>query len=221
MWGRMIIRSLSGKTIIKTQDKTLRRTLEYCAAKGIDLSGADLRKARLAMANLDGLKMQGGSLWGADLTGADIGFADLRQCDMRCAELKDTCLAQSDLSKADLRGAYFCGTLVEDAVFDGAVVSCPSFWSCDLRQARSMEDLSFLHLGERRIKIKQAPVVIRGLGQDLVLHSRHCAWGKGLYPAGFLPRETQTALRALMADLERMVSRNAKTPIPKSARRDG
>lgn len=217
MWGRMIIKSLSGKTIIETQDKTLKRTLEYCALKGVDLSGADLRKARLSLANLDGLKAQSASFWGADFTGTDMGFADLQGCDLRCTELKDTCLAHTDLSGADLRGAYFSGTIIEECILNRAIISCPSFWSCDVQNAASLKGLSFIHLGERVIRIEQAPVLIKGFTHDIVLHKEWCMWGKDLYPNDFLPREMQNALLKLKADIERVVSRNAKPPIPKRA----
>lgn len=177
----MIIRSINGDNIIETGHKTMRAALEYCALEGIDLSGADLRKARCTRASLDGLIARDACLWGADFTAADIGLADLRGADLRRANFKDACLAESDLSEADLQGAYFAGTIIDGAKLDGTILSCPSFWSCDLQSAGSYDGLVYNHLGERHIVIDRGPLVIQGMGKRLVLSQDFCLWGNDLF----------------------------------------
>ena len=216
---KMIIKSISGKTIIKTDDRTVRQTLEWCAQEGIDLSGADLRKARLSHASLDGMMAQGACLWGADLTGSDIAFADLQDADLRCTTLKDTCLVESDLSRADLQGAYFCGTMVEDAWLDGAVLSCPSFWDCDLHNVGSMRGLVYNHLGETKLILSSLPFVLKGFYKQLVLLDGHCLWGADLYEAGALPLDAHRSLFEAKVALEKTMRGDHSQPAKKPDRK--
>ncbi len=177
----MLLKSLSGKTLVETSHKTVRSTLEDAVARGIDLSFIDLRQARLSNASLDTIKARGASFWGADLQGADMGLADLRGCDMRCSDLKDTCLAESDLSGTNLQGAYFQGTILEGAMLDNVEVSCPSFWSCYLKDSRSFKNLVFHHKGEERIVIEAVPIVIDGLERRIIMLKDDLIVGEMLY----------------------------------------
>lgn len=204
----MIIRDTEGRPLVKTDHKTIRQTLEWCVAEGVYLPGADLRKAKLSQACLDGLQARGCSLWGADLSGADIGYSDLRHADLRCAMFKDTCLVQSDLSAADLRGAYFSCTLLDEARLDGATVSCPSFWDCDLQNLRSMMGLVYSHLGEDSVTLSTFPVVIKGFSKRLVMFETHGLWGNDLCAAGEWPQEAERALFSAKTIAERVMRRN-------------
>lgn len=215
----MIVKSVTGKILVETGHKSMRQTLEWCAREGVDLSGADLRKAKLSHASLDGLMVRDACLWGVDLTSSDIGFSDIREADLRCAMLKDTCLAESDLTGADLRGAYFSSTILDDARFDRALVSCPSFWDCDLQNMRSMEALVYSHLGEESLTPSAFPVVVKGLSRRLVLLGSHGIWGNELYKAGDWPLEAQRALFKAKALIEKTMSgchsQSAKKPMRK------
>jgi len=215
----MIIKSISGDTIVKTKHRTIRQTLEWCTDKGIDLSGADLRKARLSFAALDGLMAQRACFWGADFTGADIGFADLSHSDMRCANLKDVCLAESDLSQADLQGAYFCSTMMEQTRLENIILSCPSFWDCDLQGVAAFKNIVFNHLGETSIALSSLPLVVKGFIKRLVIMNDYCLWGSDLYELGSLPPDVQKALFDTKMGMERAMrgdySRSAIKPIPK------
>lgn len=215
----MIIKSVSGRSIVDTQHKTMRQTLEWCADKGLDLSGADLRQARLSFAALDGLIAQGACFWGADFTGADIGFADFSHADMRCVNLKDTCLAESDLSHANLQGAYFSSTILENACLENAILSCPSFWDCDLQGIAGFSGVIFNHFGETALTLSSLPLVVKGFYKRLVLMNNHCLWGNDLYESGNLPLDAQRALFDAKICLERVMrgnySRTATKPIQK------
>ncbi len=199
----MIIKSVKGKTLVKTDHKTIRQTLEWCAQEGVDLTRADLRKAKLSHASLDGLQARGACLWGADLTNADIGFSDLRQADLRCGMFKDTCFAESDLSQADLQGGYFSGTIVDGTRLDRAIVSCPSFWDCDLQNCCSIEGLVYNHLGERPLTLSSYPLVIKGFPKRLVLIGGYGLWGNDLYCAGDWPVDAERFLFSAKITLER------------------
>lgn len=221
----MIIRTITKKTIIETSHRTIRGTLEYCAEQGINLARADLRKARLCHSSLDGLQARGACFWGADFTGADIGFADLRNADLRRASLKDACLAETDLSAANLQGAYFSGTLVEGALLAGAVVSCPSFWDCDLEAAGKIDGLVYNHLGETEIRLSAPPLIVRGLQKRLVLANGFCFWGGTAYPAAAIPVEAARALFTAKTAIEKSMRaamlQSAKKPMPKIDARKG
>lgn len=219
MGFKMIIKCLSGDILVETQHKGARQTLEWCAENDVDLSGADLRKAKLSHAALDGLRARNACFWGADLTGSDVGFSDLSGADLRCAALKDTCFAQSILCGADLQGAYFSATILEGASLDGAIVSCPSFWDCDLRSAHSIEGLVYNHLGEHVLPISSHPIVVRGFCRRLVLLGGNGLWGNDLHSAGDWPPDAQQALFAARTALEKTargdILQSAKKPIRK------
>lgn len=199
----MIIKTISNATIIETSHRTMRGTLEYCAAHGINLARADLRKARLCHASLDGLEARGASFWGADFTGTDMGFADLRGADLRRASFKDACLAETDLSGADLQGAYFAGTILEGASLAGAAVSCPTIWDCDLEAASSIKGLVYNHLGETAIALTAPPLIVRGLRKRLVLAGGFCFWGGDAYPVAGIPDDVTRALFTAKTAIER------------------
>ena len=224
MWEIMIIKSLDGTEIIETNHKTMRAALEYCAEEGIDVAHVDLRKARLSHASLDGLMARGACLWGADFTGADIGFSDLRGADMRCSNLKDACFVESDLSGADLQGAYFSGTIVEAANLDHIIVSCPSFWDCDLQSA-TFKEMTYNHLGEREITLSSPPVVVGGLAKRLVVADSFYLWGNEAASSDTMPQDVKRALFTAKTMIERAmhgsVLRSAMKPIPKIETRKG
>lgn len=215
----MIIKSISGKKIYQSEQRTVRGALEEGVAKGVDFSFADLRQARLFRASLDSIVATGATFWGADLEGADMGLADLRKTDMRCANLKYTCLAESDLSSSDLRGAYFSGTIIEGASLDGVKVSCPSFWELDLAGARSLGNALFVHKGEEDVIVDPARWVLQGGVSKIVLNGNDCIWGGRLYRRDELPASLQKNLRALKGSIECLLgtgdSHNATIPIPK------
>ncbi len=176
----MIIKSLSGKSILSTKYKTMRAALEYALDRKVDLSGGDFRKARLRGASLDGLIARGSSFWGADLSGADIGFACLEGADFRACDLSDTCFAQSNLTDADMKGASFSGTIFDGAILTGIQVSCPSFWGCRIQEAR-FQSISYIHKGESEVHIDRVPLMISGPLKNLVIFDRHILWGADLY----------------------------------------
>lgn len=215
----MIIRTIDGKTIIKTNHKTIRKTVEWCVSEKIDLSGADLRQARLSQASLDGLKARGACFWGADFSGADIGFADLRRSDLRCAILEKTCLAESDLTGTDLQGAYFSGALLEGIRLKGAIVSCPSIWGCDIQDAASLSSLIYRHLGETDIVLSRPPLVVRGLEKRLVVFEGACLWGADLYKAGEMPLAAQRAFFSAKTIIEKAMQRDISRPANKPIRK--
>lgn len=173
----MIIKSIKGKTLYKSSRKSLRSALEDCARKGIDISGANLRRAALSGARLDGLKAQGACFWGADLAGADLAASDLSGADLRAANLKDCCLSGSHMNGADLSGAYFSQTLFAGAVLEKAIITCPSFWNCDLHLAKSLKGLRYCHLGESEVILKTSPLVVRDATRRIVAGQDFCLWG--------------------------------------------
>lgn len=217
----VIIKTLSGKKIYQSEQRTIRGALEEGIEKGIDFSFADLRKAKLYRASLDGMVAVGAILWGADLEGADIGLADLRKSDMRCANLKDTCLAESDLTGADMRGAYFAQTILEGAILNRARVSCPSFWDQDIGSAASLRGTVFVHKGETDIAVDQQSFLIRGQGPQIVLTGNACLWRGHVFGSGYadLPETLRSAIKNVRDRLDGVLassgSHNANETNPK------
>jgi hypothetical protein len=219
MWGNMIIKSISGKKIYQSEQRTVRAALEEGVEKGIDFSFANLRQAKPFRASLDGIVATGATFWGADLEGADMGLADLRKTDMRCANLKDTCLAESDLSSSDVRGAYFSGTIVEGAVLDRIRVSCPSVWELDLAGASSIRNAVFTHKGEEDVGLDPSRWVLQGPESKIVVNGNDCFWRGRLHRHGDLPAALRKNLHKLKENIECLLGRddshNATIPIPK------
>jgi len=72
----------------KTEDNTIKETVEKARNEGADLRGADLRGADLRGAYLRGAYLRGADLRGADLRGADLRGAYLRGADLEGADLR-------------------------------------------------------------------------------------------------------------------------------------
>ena len=62
----------------KSQDNTIKKTIEKAVKESADLRGADLRAANLRGANLRGADLRAADLRGANLRGADLRAANLR-----------------------------------------------------------------------------------------------------------------------------------------------
>jgi hypothetical protein len=216
----MIIKTKCGDILFESSFNTLKQTLEYCARKQISLAGANLRRASLVRANIDGLIAPGACFWGSDLSGADLGYADLTGADFRNVNLKECCLAQSRMQSVNFSGAYFAQTLLEGAMLDDAVVSCPSFWNCNLNAVQSFKGLTYTHRGENRIKIRKWPFVIGGDAQRLVLSPDFCLWGTTAFMPGKRAVKIMDELDSFQKILKAQEGKalpNAKKTIPKIA----
>jgi uncharacterized protein YjbI with pentapeptide repeats len=201
----MIIKSIYGETLIETPHRTVRETLEFCAAEASEIRNADLRRAKLTGATLDGLRAPGANFWGADLTGADMGYADLSGADFRNVSFKNACLCGSDFTRADLRGAYFSGTLLEDALFEKAVLSCPSFFGCGLSALRPFSAIYYRHKGEEQITLKTVPIIIEAAYGRMVVLGGKVLEGGTLIDREHLPLFLQKAIFMFEAGLQKEV----------------
>lgn len=164
-------------TLYEGRFQTIRRCVEAAVADRVDLSGADLRNANLRHARLDGAVMRDACLWGAKLSHADMAEADFSGSDFRAACLKETCLAESILNGCDFRGARLSGAIVSGAHFSGARFSCPSMFTVRWSEARTLKDAVYWHHGEIPCALDRAPLVIFGLGRDIVFLEDHVLHG--------------------------------------------
>ncbi len=215
----MIIKDKNGNNLFQTRHKTMKATLEYCIQNGMTLKGANIRNHNLKYANLDGLNAPDATFWRCDFTGSDIGYAQLCNIDFRACDFTDTCFANSDLTHADMRGAYFSKTLFDDAIMDGAILSCPSFWQCNISSIKSIKGLTYVHKGEWPIKISNKPVIINRNGHGFVMFDDYCLWNNGLYPSGLLPLMAVKELFGTKILIEKLLGgcqlQNAKNTMPK------
>lgn len=164
----MYLKSVSGKILFEGRFSNVRKGLEMAVIDKCDLTGINLRQANLSGAHIDGANMPRACLWGANLGGADLSEANLEAADLRTANLLDTCLAEAYCHGADFSGAYFSRTIFRDTDLSNTRFSCPSFFTTELSEVRSLENAIYCHLGEVDCDLSHAPLIIRGLKKPLV-----------------------------------------------------
>jgi uncharacterized protein YjbI with pentapeptide repeats len=164
----MYLKSVSGKILFEGRFTNVCKGVEMAVADNCNLEGINLRQVNLSGGDLDGANMPGACLWGANLNGTDLSGANLKAADIRTANLPDSCLAESDCSGADFSGAYFSRTIVRDADLSNTRFSCPSLFTLDLAEARTLAGAVYCHRGEVDCDLSHAPLIIRGLSRPLV-----------------------------------------------------
>ena len=117
----------------------------------VNVGGANLRGANLRRANLSSTLLFRGSYDKADLSKAylfntDIYEVSLREVDLGEADLSEAQLIDSDLykvnlRKANLRHAYFIGSNLEEAHFNGAIMGGTIFSDIGLGRAHGLEEI--------------------------------------------------------------------------------
>lgn len=172
----MIIKSIRGSILYKSQKNTFKLSLEDAVINKVDLSHGDFRGEKLYGANLEGLLAPGACFWGADCRNVDLAGADLRDADLRNIDFKDACLAEANLAGANLSGSYFCNTILRCANLSNTLITCPSFFSCDLRDVDSIKAAVYCHRGEQDISLGTSPVVITGLSSRMVFFDDTVLW---------------------------------------------
>lgn len=164
----MYLTSTQGKILFEGRFTNVKHGVEMAVEKGIDLSDINLRRANLAGAQIDGAQMTGACLWGANLSGANLGDAHLQGADFRTANFLDTCLAESRCHGANFSGAYFSRTIVRFSDLSKTRFSCPSIFSLDLAEAKTLAGAVYCHLGEVDCDLSHAPLIIRGLKKPMI-----------------------------------------------------
>jgi hypothetical protein len=201
----MIIRSVQGSILYKSNKISFKTALEEAVERGVDLSHGDFRGQKLYQANLDGIMAPGACLWGADCRGADMAGADLRDADLRNIDFKECCLAQSDLVGANLSGSYFNNTVLRAANLEGTIFSCPSLFSCDLGEAANLHRAVYCHRGEISISLHKAPVVIHGLNRCVVIFGESVLWGSEMLQNAAANGDFAQDLSSLRATIDRFL----------------
>ncbi|MAZ75955.1 MAG: hypothetical protein CMH31_01485 [Micavibrio sp.] len=180
----MRLQSVCGDTLFKSSHLTIKESVEEAISEGVCLDGINLRKANLSGARLDMAKMPNACFWGADLTGADMSDGCFDGADFRTAVLKDACLSEGSFISANFHGAYCSQMLIDGADFTKARFSCPSIFSCDLSTTSHLDGAIYSHHGEIDCPLSNAPIIIKGLdqpvvimGQDILIGSDHQKMG--------------------------------------------
>lgn len=164
----MYLKSVKGKILYRGNFTSLKKGLEMAVEDNVDLSDIDLRHANLANAQIDGAQMHGACLWGANLNEANMSEGVFTEVDFRTANCLGTCLADSNCTGADFSGAYFSRTICRDANLSNTRFSCPSLFSLNLVEVKSLKGAIYSHWGEVDCDISHAPLVIRGLEKPLI-----------------------------------------------------
>ena len=126
------IKDIFGKVLFeyKSENNTIKKTLEEAVRQGrrlyhANLSGADLREANLKdaylenavliNANLENAILENANLRYADLADANLMNADLRNANLSKTFLSDTILVEANLENAYLRNAYLDCVYLQNA----------------------------------------------------------------------------------------------------------
>lgn len=164
----MYLKSVSGKIIYEGRFSNVRQGVEMAVADKCPLKNINLRQANLMGAQIDGAYMPDACFWGANLNSANMTEGDFSGADFRTVNLPDTCLAEADCTGADFSGAYFSRTIFRAANLSQTRFSCPSLFSIDLSDIRTLEGAIYSHLGEVDCDLSHAPLIISGLQKQLV-----------------------------------------------------
>lgn len=164
----MYLKSTAGKILFEGRFSSLKKGVEMAVEAGVVLAKIDLRYANLMGAQMDGAIMPEACLWGANLNNSNMSAGDFTGADFRTANFVDTCLAESCCSGTDFSGAYFSRAIFRQTDLSGARFSCPSIFSIDLVEARTLENAVYSHMGEVDCDLSHAPLIIKGLPQTLI-----------------------------------------------------
>lgn len=164
----MYLKSVTGRILYQERFSSVKKGVEMAVEEKINLSGIDLRHANLANAQIDGAQMNGACLWGANLNEANLAEGTFEQADFRTANCLGTCLAEANCTGADFSGSYFSRTICRDTDLSDTRFSCPSLFSINLHEVRTLKGAIYSHWGEVDCDLSHAPLVIRGLEKPLI-----------------------------------------------------
>lgn len=207
MWGFfMIIRSIQGSILYKSDKISFKAALEQAVKRGVDLSHGDFRGQKLYRAHLDGIIAPGACLWGSDCRGADMAGADLRDADLRNINFKDACLAESNLEGANLSGSFFNNTIFRGTNMGSIIFSCPSLFSCDLEEAFNFHHAIYCHKGECDIVLDHAPITVRGLRRGrIIIMGDYFLWQGDLFKNTAANDDLTQEFRMLKTTIDRFL----------------
>ena len=121
--------------------------------------------------------MEGACFWGANLASTYMTGGNFQNADFRTANFLDTCLAEADCTNANFEGAYFSRTIMTDINLSGCQFSCPSLFTLNLYDTKSLKGATYSHLGEQDCDLSSTPLVIRGLPKPLIIMNDSIIWG--------------------------------------------
>jgi len=179
----MRLKSVTGEVIFEGYFHTVKRAVEAAVQEYVCLNNVDLRNANLSQANLDGAQMKGACLWGANLTDVNMAGAEMIGADCRKALLQECCLAESNCSKIDFRGSYFSRTIVTQTNLSNTKFSCPSVFSLNFQDVKTLKDAVYSHRGEVDCDLSVPPIMIHGLPKNIILMKDKVIIGTSLYDA--------------------------------------
>lgn len=180
----MIIRSLNGNDLYKSNKLTFKTALEKAVKKRVDLSHLDARRRNLNHACLDGIKAPGACFWGVSFRSANLSGANFREADFRGADITDACLAESDCRGANFTSAFWRNTILRQCKMSGSVLSCPSFFSCAYDEVETLVGATYAHRGETYEKLREMPVTLRDGDGTMVMMKTALLVENRLYKAG-------------------------------------
>lgn len=201
----MIIQSIKGDVLYKSQKISFRTALEEAVKSGINLSHGDFRGQKLYQAQLDGILAPGACFWGADCRGVDMAGGDLRDADLRMVDLKDACLAESNLGGANLSGTYLNNTILRQCNMAGTTFSCPSLFDCDLTEVHSFHRAIYCHRGEIDVPLSPLPFVISGTGSKIVLFQNMMLQGNTIIKPGHANDDMRRELTVVKSTIDRFL----------------
>lgn len=180
---------------------TFKACLERAVTDRVALHCVDLRNQNLTNANLDDALMPGADFSGSNLTGANMSESYFKDASFNGAALYNTCFCDSNLSACNFENAAFGATDIHGAIITRARFSTLSCFGLDFVTARAMIGCIFINPDGTPCPMSRPPLVIRGLGNDiLVLLDHHTKTGHNITESqrlrGILEKlSTETLLR--------------------------
>ena len=163
----------NGEIIFEAVCSNTKECIEMALSKGYNLHHIDLSNKSLKDICLDDARIIHGKFRGSDLRGANMSEGCFRGCDFSNALLHSACLNESDFSDAAFINTRFGDTDCAGTNFSNALFSGLTTFYMRLHESYSLDHAHYIHDDGRAYKMTQAPVVLSGLGQPVVLLDHH------------------------------------------------
>jgi uncharacterized protein YjbI with pentapeptide repeats len=182
--------ALTGKTLYEGTFSSFKSCLEQAVCDRVNLSGADLKNLNLTNACLDDSLLTGADFSGSNLAGANLSEAHLRGAQFCGSDLYNTCFSYADAKSCDFTDASFGATDISGTDLSNSIFSTLSCFTLDYAGAAGIRNCRFSNDAGQTFFWSRPPVVIRGLGQKIIVFTDQC-WMHGAsimpYPEQFHP----------------------------------
>lgn len=160
------------KIIMSGDFISYKHAIEYAIDHNINLDYLTLNDVDLSHSNLDGVSLNYAQLTRVNFEGANISESSVIKAKFEDCNLTNVTLTDTNCVGTSFQNCVMMNIEALYADFRGALVTCPHFLKNDFRQTAHFGGACFMNKGNM-CPMSKGPVLIRGLGLDVVLLDEH------------------------------------------------